>query len=322
MTPACCGPQRPKKIVPSRRTRARTKPASRGLLSKNMVLLDGGSFLMGTNDKGGFPEDGEGPSREVILSPFRIGAHAVTNAEFSRFAKATGYKTEAEWFGWTFVFHLFVPEETAASIDRVVEITPWWWPVEGAYWEKPEGPTSNLKGRGSHPVVHISWNDAKAYCDWVSGRLPTEAEWEFAARGGLEGCTYPWGAELTPGGSHQCNICRGPFRMPTTKRMDMSELRPSTRSHRTDTAYIVHRATFGSGATIGFRPITIERVRRTTPTVPPPETQKLCEEGPTFATTLTATDTASLLEARTHLTVPQATWDSVSQQIHRGEPMR
>ena len=268
MSPACCSPQRHENKIPSRRIRARKKPATKNRLSRNVVALDGGRFLMGTDDKEGFPDDGEGPSREVSLSPFSISAQAVTNAEFSRFVKSTGYKTEAELFGWTFVFHLFVPEETAARIDRVVEITPWWWPVEGAYWEKPEGSTSNLKGRGSHPVVHISWNDAKAYCNWIGGRLPTEAEWEYAARGGLEGCTYPWGDELIPGGSHQCNIWQGPFRMPTTKKTAMSERHPSTRSPPTDTAYIMCQETSGSGVTIGFRPITIEPASRLIPAVP------------------------------------------------------
>ena len=207
MASACCGPQRPKtKIHSGRRNGARNKPRSLGRAPKNLITLQGGSFRMGTDTTEGFPDDGEGPAREVSVSHFRISPHAVTNAEFSLFTKATRYKTEAELFGWSFVFHLFVPEETAARIEKVVEITPWWWPVDGAYWEKPEGPTSTLKGRGSHPAVHISWNDARAYCEWGGCRLPTEAEWEFAARGGLEGCTYPWGAELTPGGSHQCNI--------------------------------------------------------------------------------------------------------------------
>ena len=152
MKSACCSPQRLNDRRPSQRPkRSRKKGVSRGRQVKDLLELEGGSFLMGTDDAEGFPDDGEGPAREVAVSPFRISAHAVTNAEFSRFVRVTGYKTEAELFGWSFVFHLFVSPDTAARIDRVVEITPWWWPVEGAYWERPEGPTSGLNGRGAHP---------------------------------------------------------------------------------------------------------------------------------------------------------------------------
>lgn len=175
------------------------------------VTLPEGRFMMGTADDVGFPEDGEGPVREVSVSSFRIDATAVTNAQFSRFAKETGYRTEAENFGWSFVFHSFVPEKTATRVDQTVVMTPWWWPVDGAYWAKPEGPESSLAGRWDHPVVHVSWNDAAAFCEWAGKRLPTEAEWEYAARGGLQEARYPWGDDLTPDDRHLCNIWQGTF---------------------------------------------------------------------------------------------------------------
>ncbi|MDF6022612.1 formylglycine-generating enzyme family protein [Streptomyces sp. JH34] len=185
-------------------------PAPGGAAGDGMVLLPGGSFLMGTEDPEGFPADGEGPVREVRVPAFRIDAHAVSNRRFAEFVSATGHVTEAERFGWSYVFAGFLPAALRRGAGRP-EGTPWWCGVEGARWDTPEGPGSGIEDRGDHPVVHVSWNDARAYSRWAGARLPTEAEWEYAARGGLEQARYPWGDDLTPGGEHRCNIWQGHF---------------------------------------------------------------------------------------------------------------
>ncbi|WP_458773683.1 formylglycine-generating enzyme family protein [Actinomadura fulvescens] len=165
---------------------------------------------MGNEDETANPGDGEGPVRAVTVEPFLIEAHAVSNARFASFVKATGYVTEAERYGWSFVFAGFLtPEQVHASPSA--ERTPWWRGIEGAFWRAPEGPGSTVAGRERHPVVHVSWTDAAAYADWAGRRLPTEAEWEYAARGGLEQARYPWGDELTPRGQWRCNIWQGEF---------------------------------------------------------------------------------------------------------------
>ncbi|EPZ42591.1 formylglycine-generating enzyme family protein [Alicyclobacillus acidoterrestris] len=178
---------------------------------QGMVLIQGGRFLMGTDDAEGFVADGEGPVHEVELSPFWMDVCAVTNRRFKRFVEETGYTTEAERFGWSFVFRDFVPRDGAVRMMGIVQTAPWWVGVEGAYWAAPEGPGSNIFDRLDHPVVHISWNDAVAFCEWSGTRLPTEAEWEYAARGGLVQNRYAWGDELHPNGEYRCNIWQGEF---------------------------------------------------------------------------------------------------------------
>ena len=164
---------------------------------------------MGSADRWSYPGDGEAPVRRVTLSPFRIDACAVSNDRFAGFVGETGHVTDAERYGWSFVFAGLLPDDFAPT--RAAAHAPWWRQVEGADWRRPEGGQSDLEARDEHPVVHVSWNDAVAFCEWAGGRLPTEAEWEYAARGGLEGQPFPWGDELEPGGEHRMNVWQGAF---------------------------------------------------------------------------------------------------------------
>ena len=184
---------------------------------EGMVLIKGGTFSMGSNDGA----SDEKPVHEVTLKAFFMDRTAVTNAQFEEFIKATKYVTTAEHVLTSKDIPGLLPEFEGKMMGLCFRAPKgevdlrntgaWWLPVFGANWRHPDGPETDLKGRGKHPVVHVSWDDAMAYCKWAGKRLPTEAEREYASRGGLDGARYVWGNEFNPGGKWMANTWQGKF---------------------------------------------------------------------------------------------------------------
>jgi sulfatase modifying factor 1 len=211
--PSCaCGAPARAQFVRIGRTDAAPAAAAvnRARHAVEQVAVPAGEFTMGDSSGDRNPGDGEVPLHRVALRAFAIDATTVTNDDFARFVDDTGYRTEAETFGFSAVFHLAV-QAPASDVMGSAAGTPWWLGVRGADWAHPGGSGSTLDGLGDHPVVHVSWNDAQAYCGWAGRRLPTEAEWEYAARGGLDGAKYPWGDEEVDAGGWRANIWQGEF---------------------------------------------------------------------------------------------------------------
>jgi formylglycine-generating enzyme len=196
-----------------------------------MVWIPGGEFTMGTDDVRSFPN--ERPAHRVRVDGFWMDDHDVTNAEFARFIEATGYVTTAEKKPDWEELKKELPPDTPKPDDSVLvpgslvftptshpvpldDLSAWWRWVPGACWCHPEGPDSNIAGRENHPVVQVSWYDAVEYAKWAGKRLPTEAEWELAARGGLEGKRFAWGDDFRPNGKYMANTWQGLFPVTNT----------------------------------------------------------------------------------------------------------
>ncbi|WP_329459270.1 formylglycine-generating enzyme family protein [Streptomyces sp. NBC_01497] len=215
-------PHLPPAVTRSPRT---PPPVARGQHPLAQARIPAGTFLMGDAFGEGRAADGELPVHPVRLGAFSIDAVPVTNVAFAAFVAATGHTTEAEQAGHSAVFALHLLAGPA-DVLAVFPGAPWWTDVRGADWRHPYGPFSTLDDRADHPVVQVSRTDAEAYCAWAGRRLPTEAEWEYAARGGAESLRYPWGDELTPGGEHRCNIWQGTFPVENTEEDGWSATSP------------------------------------------------------------------------------------------------
>lgn len=173
------------------------------------IRVPGGEAWAGTR----YPiisADGEGIIRNKNLKSYQMDCFAVTNERFSKFIADTHYVTDAERSGWSYVFKGLLSAREEQNVSGISSEVGWWWAVDGAYWKKPKGP-NGADAIENHPVVHVSWNDANAFANWSGGRLPSEIEWEHAARGDKRDIRYPWGDHDPIGYHNLCNIWHGEF---------------------------------------------------------------------------------------------------------------
>jgi len=222
----CCMPSTPSRFAVQN---SKPLPSSSGLRSDGhigMVFIKGSSFMMGGDNEQASPD--EYPKHKVTVKDFWIDETEVTNAQFAKFVEATGYVTTAEKKPDWEELKQQLPPGTPKPDDSLLiaaslvflssshevhynEINQWWKWQKGADWKHPHGPGSDLKGQESLPAVHISWFDAQAYCKWAGKRLPSEAEWEYAARSGFNNAIYPWGNESINSGTARANFWQGKF---------------------------------------------------------------------------------------------------------------
>lgn len=215
MSDACCAPNLggPREPAVAQPPPSAAVEGSAGRHDIEQRAIPTGSYTMGDSYGDGRAADGETHRHPVRVDAFTVDATSVTNGDFAAFVDATGYATEAETFGYSAVFQPALAADAADVVGQPPG-TPWWLGVRGADWRHPGGRHSGIGGLDDHPVVHVSWNDAQAYCAWAGRRLPTEAEWERASRGGLDDRRYPWGDELHDAANPdawRCNIWQGRF---------------------------------------------------------------------------------------------------------------
>ena len=232
------------RVEPTPSVAIKGKSAPSGPNPSGMAWIPGGEFSMGAEDPRVLPNGGPDamadarPIHRVAVDGFWIDRTEVTNDQFAAFVKATDYKTVAERTPTAAEFPGAPPENLVAGSvvftppDRAVPLNDhyqWWSYVKGANWRHPEGPASTIDGRGSYPVVQVAFEDAEAYARWAEKRLPTEAEWEFAARGGLVGKPYSWGDELKPDGKWMANIWQGRFPVANSAEDGFAGIAPTAR---------------------------------------------------------------------------------------------